>query len=200
MARGVPKSKPAKSGRGQGQTAAQKKKQAAKAASLQPPLPPPPRAAASSSGDAAHAAAEDTAEEFFGLLLAGDQDSAASSSFARAERKLGRRDTEDAVDRALNGRLVPHYGKAIVEGAVNKKGERMWDVVAAQVRHNRAGSGKLSTKFWSKLIGEFNLEVGLCCRSSSRPTRGKRRAIRRAHGEARLRACRQPSRPSHRAT
>ena len=94
-----------------------------------------------------------------GLLLAGDQDPSPSSSLARADRKLGRRDTEDAVDRALNGRLVPHYGKAIVEGAVNKKGERMWDVVAAQVRHNRAGNAKLNTKFWSKLIGEFNLEV-----------------------------------------
>ena len=38
-------------------------------------------------------------------------------------------------------------------------GERIWDAVAAQVRHNRAGNEKLNTKFWSRLIGEFDLEV-----------------------------------------
>ena len=97
-------------------------------------------------------------DDLWGTLLAADAESATSTT-PHSGGRLGRRDTEDAVDRALNLRLVPHYGKALISGAVNEKGERMWDVVAAQVRLNRAENGKLISKYWSKLIGEFKLEV-----------------------------------------
>jgi hypothetical protein len=133
------------------------KKAKAKASST---CPSPLLATPQRSTSASSLAASETApsDDLWGTLLAAEAESATSTT-PHSGRRLGRRDTEDAVDRALNLRLVPHYGKALISGAVNEKGERMWDVVAAQVRLNRAENGKLNSKFWSKLIGEFKLEV-----------------------------------------
>ena len=73
------------------------------------------------------------------------------------DRRLTRRDTEDAVERAFVKRMYPHYSKHLLEGAVNRKGEKLRKVVADQVRANRPLQKKLSSQFWCKLVQDFEL-------------------------------------------
>jgi hypothetical protein len=74
-------------------------------------------------------------------------------------RKLARRDTEDAASRAIEQRLLKYYSKSAVEGATNKKGLRIHDVVSEQIRSNRSDKKNLTSRFWEDVIVEFGLKV-----------------------------------------
>lgn len=99
------------------------------------------------------------------LVLASASGASSSSSmqmpFAAAQpppaRRATRRDTDDAVDRAMDTRLLPHYSIGKLEGAVNSKGQRVRDRIAEQVRKNRPEKKKLTTQFWTELINAFHL-------------------------------------------
>jgi len=90
------------------------------------------------------------------------------------KRKLSRRDTDDAVDRALEARLLPHFPRAVVEGAVNSKGQRVRDVVAEQIRQNRSSSKKLTSCFWADVAKSFKLTPGSIADTLAQPPDGER--------------------------
>lgn len=106
--------------------------------------------------------------------------SASSSQVPRAQvpgmspptggkRRAQRRDTDDAVERALQDRLAKRFSPALIEGAVNDKGQRIRDVVAEQIRMNRNQKKKLTSSFWAHLITSFKLSADAICDSLPDP-------------------------------
>ena len=73
------------------------------------------------------------------------------------DRKLARRDTDDAADRVMEDRLYGFFDPSRVAGAVNRKGEKVADVIKHQIRVNRSTKKRLGTAFWTVLIDDFHL-------------------------------------------
>lgn len=59
-------------------------------------------------------------------------------------------------------RLLPHYPRAVTEGVVISAGLHIREVVGNQIRANRSQKRKLTTAFWSDVIGQFGLTAGSC--------------------------------------
>lgn len=83
----------------------------------------------------------------------GDGDRPAGTS----KRRLGRRDTEDAVERLVMLRLGKTVPKEILEGRRNSKGQSIRDYIAEEIRSKRKVSGRLASRFWATLHTEFQL-------------------------------------------
>ena len=124
-----------------------------------PPLPPPvrPRSPSPAPVDLPDIA------DIFGddFHIACLEDSGAK------RRRLGRRDTEDSASRAIEERLLKFYSKATIEGATNKKGSRIHDVVSEQIRSNRSEKKNLTSRFWDSVICDFGLKA--CCVTDQLP-------------------------------
>ena len=116
---------------------------------------------AASSSAPLSAAASAWGEEFEGLEV------------DTSQRRLSRRDTDDAVDRSLKARLLPTFSLAALEGAVNAQGRRVRDVVADQLRKNRPKKKKLTTQFWTQLIADFKLVPNIATEGLPDPAEGE---------------------------
>ena len=117
-----------------------------------PPLPPPVVAPPSPSLQKA----DDDAfvEDFFrdDAPLACLEDSGAK------RRQVDRRDTDLSASRAIEERLIKHFGKAVIEGATNKSVARIHGVVSMQMRANRSEKKNLASRFWDSIVTDFGLK------------------------------------------
>lgn len=77
------------------------------------------------------------------------------------------------MERALQNRLARRFSPALIEGAVNDKGQRIRDVVAEQSRMNRNQKKKLTSSFWAHLITSFKLSADAICDSLPGPQPGE---------------------------
>ena len=75
------------------------------------------------------------------------------------KRRLNRWDSYARADRAIDKKLVPLYGEAVVAGSRNSAGEKLVEVVQREVRRLKTHSSQknLSTKFWVELVAAFGL-------------------------------------------
>ena len=116
-----------------------------------PPLPPPSAPGSPSFAPVDEPDLADILDEDFQVACLEDS--------GTKRRKLGRRDTEDSASRAIEERLLKFYSKATIEGATNKKGCRIHDVVSQQIRLNRSDKKNLTSRFWDSIICDFGLKV-----------------------------------------
>ena len=78
-----------------------------------------------------------------------------------ARRRLERRDTDAAVDRVIETRLLRKYDLSVIEGARNSKGESVRQALGEQLKANRSTKKNLSSQFWTKLISDFKLNTSV---------------------------------------
>lgn len=97
------------------------------------------------------------------------RDVAASSSAPQddsdkrgAKRRLGRRGTDDAVDRVIQEKLMGKFSEEAIVGTTNKKGQTPREYIAEAIRDNRGGKKHLSTGFWTAFFQEFALQRRDC--------------------------------------
>lgn len=76
-------------------------------------------------------------------------------------RRLERRDTDAAVDRVIESRLLKKFDLSVIEGARNSKGESIRQALGEQLRANRSTRKNLSSQFWTKLIADFRLNASV---------------------------------------
>ena len=84
-------------------------------------------------------------------------DSAFSQDVESPRRRLGRRDSDDKVDRVMTTRLGKSYPAALLEGARNSFGQSIRDVLKLQIRDNKSSKKNLTTAFWTRLASDFSL-------------------------------------------
>jgi len=83
------------------------------------------------------------------------------TSSAASKRRLGRRDTEDAVERLVTSRLARNIPADVLAGRRNNSGQSIRDILAEEVRKTRKNGGRLSSKFWSCLRTDFQLDLSV---------------------------------------
>jgi hypothetical protein len=78
----------------------------------------------------------------------------------KKRRFLGRRDTDEQVERACSHRLssIP---KSIWASKTNKEGHTVVEVITNEIRSKRGDGGKLGSRFWTSLFAAFDLHDNL---------------------------------------
>jgi hypothetical protein len=76
-------------------------------------------------------------------------------------RRLERRDTDAAVDRVIETRLLKKFDLSVIEGARNSKGESIRQALGEQLRENRLTKKNLCSQFWTQLIADFKLSTSV---------------------------------------
>ena len=84
-------------------------------------------------------------------------DSSISADVESPRRRLGRRDSDDKVERVMTTRLGKTYPMSLLEGARNSEGQSIRDVLKLQIRDNKNSKKNLTTAFWTRLANDFSL-------------------------------------------
>ena len=80
----------------------------------------------------------------------------AADEASRKRVQLGRRDTDQQVERAMLTKLN-HFPKSLISAKRNKQGQSIREVISNEVRRRRTDGGKLGARFWSQLFEAFDL-------------------------------------------
>ena len=95
-------------------------------------------------------AAVDVDEMMLGEYLAAGSDQG-------CKRRLQRRDTDDAVQRAIDSKLTGRYSEEAINGCTNINGKCVREFILEAIRNCRQSQKHLSTAFWTDFFGEFAL-------------------------------------------
>lgn len=83
-----------------------------------------------------------------------------SSEAARRRAQLGRRDTDQQIERAMLGRL-DHLPKGVVAAKRNAEGQTIREFLVVEIKRRRTNGGKLGSRFWSSVYDMFDLRENL---------------------------------------
>ena len=76
-------------------------------------------------------------------------------------RRLGRRDSDEQVERIMAKKLYPTYAREIIEGAIAEDGMTPRQMITKEVRSTKFNGEYLKASFWTQFFAKFPLQKGL---------------------------------------